>query len=888
MSSNPWGIPYKSSAEIREGYIKFFEAKDHRFVKSASVAPQDDPTLLFTNSGMAQFKGVFLGNNPQNLRRVVNSQKCLRVSGKHNDLEEVGFDGTHHTFFEMLGNWSFGDYYKKEAILWAWELLTKIWQLPKERLFATVHLDDDEAFEIWSKHTDIDKTHIMRFDKENFWEMGPVGPCGPCSEINFDLGDLNTQKETFADKIGGVNGSDGRYIEIWNLVFMQFERLKDGSLKQLAATHVDTGAGLERLCSVIQGQTSNYHTDLFMPIITSIEKMTGVSYHLDQRGNPHRVLADHIRTLCFAIADGAIPANDGRGYIIRRILRRASRFAHQLGQKEPFIYKLAAVVCEKMGTFFPEVSEQLSYIQDVIRDEEQRFLQTLDLGLNRINQEIEKTKKHGKQLLSGETAFLLHDTFGFPIDLTQMIAQEHGLKVNELEFAQKMEEQKVRARAHAKFTNVFASEENWQNLSNSKHTEFSGYSGLENQATVLRYLEDDGYVFIVLDKSPFYAEAGGQTGDLGVIENQEISFQVLDTIKVTDLHIHKCLLKAGALTEKSMAIPMHARVDKELRSLTMKNHSATHLLHASLRNIIGSHVKQQGSSVGPKRLRFDFTHNKALDEHQLQAIEAMVNTQIQNNLKVNTTIESFEEAKKSGAMALFGEKYQDEVRVLSMGEFSKELCGGTHVSHTGEIGLFRILSEAAIASGVRRLEAVTGPEALDLANQDKNLLSQLEALFKTPKDKLFEKLQLLNQKAKDLEKDLSKIKEAELDSNLDKVLSKNNKIGAYRYVVCKLDAKDFPRASLQIVLDQAVDKLADGVCFFTQVEEGQLSFIAAVGPNLRPHFKAAVLISEICQKIGAKGGGRDDKARAGTKEPEREQEVLELAEKWLQTCLSQL
>ncbi|MFK7823151.1 MAG: alanine--tRNA ligase [Oligoflexales bacterium] len=881
-----FGIPYKTCNEIRTDFIKFFEQKAHKFIPSSNIAPLDDPTLLFTNAGMNQFKTLFLGDNRDGLKRAVNTQKCLRVSGKHNDLDEVGRDGTHHTFFEMLGNWSFGDYYKKEAITWAWELLTKVWKLPKERLFATIYLDDDEAHQIWKSETDIDPRNILRFDKDNFWEMGTIGPCGPCSEIHFDMGDLKTQAQTFNDPKEGVNGENQRYIEIWNLVFMQFERLKDSSLQALKETHVDTGSGFERICSVIQGKTSNYETDVFAPIIEEIVEKSGTPYSPEESGVAHRVIADHLRALTFTIADGVTPGNEGRGYVMRRILRRASRFAHSLGHTKPFIYTLVPTLIAHMAEAFPELKARQDYVARVIESEEARFLKTLDKGLARMDKLLSELKKKKKRIIPGKDAFLFHDTYGFPFDLTSVIAEENGFEVDREAYLACMEEQKERARKSAKFDDSFGSDEGWVIYQQSKETKFVGYESLQSESKTLRYREDGDSLYILLETSPFYAEAGGQVGDIGILENSELSIRIEDTFKVLDYHVHKGSLIKGLISEASMK-QFNAKVDESAREKTKRNHTATHILHSALRMVLGKHVEQQGSHVGPSRLRFDFTHHSSLSKEQLEEVEDWVNERLQENAAVTTQIMPIKEAKNKGAMALFGEKYGENVRVLSMGEFSIELCGGTHAKATGDIGLLSITSESSIAAGVRRIEAITGATALEQCKREKAIISKLSKELKAKPETLTERVLNMNTKLKVLEKELAGFKAKESRKNIDDFISKHSEqIGEFTSIVGKLDSKIFPKEGLQELTDSLAERFKTQLAILSHVDEGQLAIIAVVGKEILPRVKAGELVKELSQVAGGRGGGRPDKARAGSKFPEKENDVLQTAKKLLKKQLA--
>ena len=879
MTSAP-SIPFKSGAEVRRSFVEFFKSKGHTYVHSSPVVPHDDPTLLFANSGMNQFKAVFLGDNRLGLKRAANYQKCLRVSGKHNDLDEVGRDTYHHTFFEMLGNWSFGDYYKKEAIAWSWQLLTEVWQLPKDRLFVTIYKDDDEAAEIWQSVTDIDQKRILRFgEKSNFWEMGDVGPCGPCSEIHFDMGDLATQEATFSDPILGVNGANARYIEIWNNVFMQFERLSTGELKPLAAKHVDTGMGFERVLAVIQGKSSNYDTDVFQPLIQKIAALTGVPYSQDAKGTPHRVIADHLRALAFAITDGATPGNEGRGYVLRRILRRASRFSQDLAQKSAFIYRLVPTLVEVMGDAYPELRAREAYIAQVIQAEEERFMRTLRDGLARFGKiaaEI-KNKSGSGGVIPGTEVFQLYDTYGFPADLTGVLAEEQGLMLDQAGFASAMAEQRERARSAAKFDGALAGDEGWTILNPTHGTSFVGYDTLETQCTVTRYREVGDDILVCLDRSPFYAEGGGQVGDTGLLQAQDLTLRVDATFKILEMHVHKCALVHGLIGDLSRCglggeLKLLATVDAEVRAATVRNHSATHLLHAALRRILGPHVQQQGSRVGPDGLRFDFTHLKGLTTAELGQVETLVNEQILTDLPVSITQKALDEAKAEGAVALFGEKYGDQVRTVKMGGFSFELCGGTHVRATGQIGQLRLTGETSIAAGIRRIEAVTGLAALDRARQQTEVLGAVAKALKAKPEELSAKATEVDLRLKALEKELKSLRQEQLNQRIDELLAGSSEtvVNGYKTVVRKLDAQVFPKDTHQLLLDGLAAKLGMGVAVLTQVEDGNLSILTAVGPEARGKFKAGDLVKELSQIAGGRGGGRPDKAQAGSRQVEQE------------------
>ncbi|MCB9229600.1 MAG: alanine--tRNA ligase [Deltaproteobacteria bacterium] len=884
-----FGIPFQSSRDIRETFLKFFMDRQHTLIPSAGIAPSDDPTLLFTNSGMNQFKSIFLGDNRAGLKRATNSQKCLRVSGKHNDLDEVGRDGTHHTFFEMLGNWSFGDYYKKEAILWAWELLTKVWKFPRNRLFATVYKDDEETALIWKTVTDIDHERILFFEKENFWEMGTVGPCGPCSEIHFDLGDLKTQAETFCDPVLGVNGQNQRYIEIWNLVFMQFERMKDGSLSPLKETHVDTGSGFERLCMVIQGQQSNYDSDVFRPLISKIAELSQRPYSGSEEGVPHRVIADHVRALGFAIADGVTPGNEGRGYVMRRILRRACRFAHQLGQKEPFLCQLIPVLVGQMGDIYPELKEQEDYIIQVVRSEESRFLKTLDQGLSKLSVLIDKLKQSRKDEISGQDAFLFHDTYGFPVDLVEVIAREHGLGLDLASYQLCMEEQKDRARKAKKFDDTFASDESWVILSPSKETRFTGYHSIEETSvSVLRYREAGDEILLVTECSPFYAEAGGQVGDQGLVTSSGLQLRVLDTRSVLDLHVHRCSLIHGLVSEETLRT-VDLLVDQEAREKTRRNHSATHLLHSALRQVLGEHVSQQGSWVGPERLRFDFRHHQALTEKELLQVECLVNQVIRENQTIETSLLSFDKAREQGAMALFGEKYGDTVRVLTMGSFSKELCGGTHADATGDIGLFRIVSESSVAAGVRRIEACAGLNALIFMQQDRACLHKMTMTLKCSTEHLGEKVAELAARSREAERSLQNYHRKEIFQKASALCQQYRSPSGSGYkTIGAVPEGMFRTEDLQILSDSLSSFiLADEVIFLTVNSGSQLSLLLSCGSSVRDKVRAGELISKLAPVAEARGGGRADRARAGSGNPAKEALVLEAAEQKITNLLAE-
>ena len=877
---------FMTSAQVRESFIKFFESKEHLFVRSSPVVPHDDPTLMFTNAGMNQFKAIFLGDNPKGWKRACNSQKCIRVSGKHNDLDVVGRDNYHHTFFEMLGNWSFGDYYKKEAIAWAWELLTEVWKLPKERLFATVYEDDDEAWQIWKDVSGLPDDRIMRFDaKSNFWEMGDTGPCGPCSEIHYDRGDLATQAETFKDPILGVNGENDRYIEIWNNVFMQYERVSDGSLIPLKAKNVDTGMGFERICSILQGKTSNYDTDVFSPIIAKVAELSKVPYSDGVDGTPHRVIADHLRAVSFAIADGALPSNEGRGYVLRRILRRASRFARLLGQKEAFICKLVQVLADTMGEAFPEIRERKDFVTEVIKSEEERFIKTLDAGLERFENIVQELD--GAKVIAGDKVFQLYDTYGFPPDLTGILAEEKGLSIDEAGFEKCMEEQKARARANMKQGINTMGTEGWTQYSEVS-TEFVGYELATCETKIARFREDKGVLSIVLEKSPFYAEMGGQVGDKGTLVASGLEISVFDTVKVNDTAVCRGKVLKGEATEESMAQVFVATVDDERRKDIRKNHSATHLLQAALREVLGSHVQQQGSFVSSEVLRFDFSHFNAMTEEEIQKVEDIVNEKVMACLNVSTQVMNVDEAKASGAMALFGEKYGEDVRVVKMGadceEFSKELCGGLHVSCTGEIGLVKIVSESSVSAGVRRIEAVSGRNAMLLLRTGTKILSALREQLRCKDADLLARIAQNFEKTLSLEKALQSVK-----LELATLAAADILRGALDVLGVQLFVREFtmPEDKFKDLLDGVQNKLSpDSIAVIANKGESNGSIAVMVGKEVQAKgIKAGDMVKDLAAACGGKGGGRPDRAQAGTREPEKISAAISNANNWLRTKL---
>lgn len=841
-----------TSQEIRKQFLDFFKSKDHRIVSSAPVVPFDDPTLLFTNAGMNQFKDVFLGTGTRDYKRAADTQKCIRVSGKHNDLEEVGHDTYHHTFFEMLGNWSFGDYYKKEAISWAWELLTKVWKLPKERLWATVYKDDDEAFDLWRSVTDINPKHILRFgEKDNFWEMGETGPCGPCSEIHINVSDD-------FDNPDYVNAGSPDCIEIWNLVFIQYNRDETGKLNELPAKHVDTGMGFERVCAVLQNKSSNYDTDVFTPIIDVIVKLSNVKYEKEEDRIPMRVIADHIRALTFAIADGAVPGNDGRGYVLRRILRRAARYGRKLNLKDPFLFKLVDVLVKTMGDVFPEIVEKKDYIKKVIKAEEESFNATLDRGIELFDEIIKRLNKQKSRIIPGEDIFKLYDTYGFPVDLTNVMARELNFALDEDGFNKLMNQQKERGREASKdkfaSVNVTINDLSDFNLTTTQPTIFTGYDELKTKSKIVGLKKEVDKALVILDKSPFYVEAGGQVDDTGKLILNDKEFEVIDVTKIDNLIVH--IINSNGNGSLKIGDDVFAEVNEARRWDIMRNHSVTHFLHKALRQVLGNHVHQAGSYVGPDRLRFDFTHYAKLTDEELQRIESIVNEQLRRNLPlIHHRNVPFEEAKKMGALMFFGDKYGDKVNVVQFGDFTMEFCGGTHVHNSSEIGLFKILSEASIASGVRRIEAVTG------AGVEKYIQSQSEQL-KQYEQKIAE---LLDVKKK-LEKEIAELKIAEKLEQLDHILSLSSEEKTIKIYKGKVHADSMDE--LKSFGDEMRNRMGSGVGVLIAQIEDKVGIVCVVSDDLIKDKKlsAGKIVSELAKLVGGGGGGRPHLATAGGKD----------------------
>mgnify|MGYP005989459653 FL=1 len=859
------------SAEIRQKFLQFFADRGHEIVPSSSLVPGNDPTLLFTNAGMVQFKDAFLGDEVRAVNRATSSQRCVRAGGKHNDLENVGYTARHHTFFEMLGNFSFGDYFKREAIKYAWEFLTVELGLPAEKLWVTVYQDDDEAAALWLDEMKIDPTRFSRLgEKDNFWAMGDTGPCGPCSEIFFDHGE---------DVPGGPPGSpdeDGdRYIEIWNLVFMQYERKADGTLTPLPKPSVDTGAGLERVAAVLQNVHSNYEIDLFQSLLADIGEITGVK---DLTNNSLRVIADHIRSCSFLIVDGVLPSNEGRGYVLRRIIRRAVRHGYQLGVKEVFFYKIVAGLVKVMGEAYPELKAKQSSVEKALRDEEQQFARTLENGMAILEKAIASLNG---DTLAGETVFKLYDTYGFPVDLTADVARESGIKLDMDGFEAAMQVQRAQARAAGNFSTVDKLE-----LDGVEVTDFRGYEALEATGDVAAiYVNGEAQdslkagesATLVLTSSPFYGESGGQIGDSGTLFAEGVEFRVDDTQKQNDVLLHIGELVIGSL---KVGETLAGQVAASARKAITLNHSATHLMHAALRNTLGEHVTQKGSLVDATRLRFDFSHSAPVSADELAKIEAAVNAEILANTQVAKEVMALEAAQQRGAMALFGEKYGDEVRVVSMGgKFSVEFCGGTHVERTGDIGLFKILSESGISSGVRRIEAVTGQGALALVAREEQTLKQLCEVVKANQDDLLDRVKQMNAANKALEKELDQLKAKIASSAGSDLAARAKEVGGIKLLACAVD--DFDPKALRETVDQLKNKLGTAVVLLISTAGGKVSIVAGVSKDLTDRIKAGELANMVATQVGGKGGGRPDMAMAGGSDVEAVPAAVASVEEWV-------
>ncbi len=868
-----------TTAEIRNKFLDFFKSKDHEVVASSSLVPGNDPTLLFTNAGMVQFKDVFLGQDKRSYSRATSSQRCVRAGGKHNDLENVGYTARHHTFFEMLGNFSFGDYFKHEAINYAWEFLTEELKLPPEKLWVTVYEEDTEAAGIWLNEVGVDPNRFSRigdkpggkkYESDNFWSMGDTGPCGPCTEIFYDHGE-----EIFGGPPGTPDEDGDRYIEIWNLVFMQYNRDKSGHMEPLPKPSVDTGMGLERLAAILQNGHSNYDIDLFQALIAAAAKQTGCT---DLEHSSLKVIADHIRSCAFLIVDGVLPSNEGRGYVLRRIIRRALRHGHKLGQNDLFFYKLVQTLVEQMGEAYPELAQAQADVEKALKLEEQRFAETLDQGMKILDEGIAGMKGN---VIPGEMVFKLYDTYGFPVDLTADIARERELMLDMDGYEKEMEAQRERARSASKFGVDYN-----EAISTDAVTDFTGYDHLEDESSVEALFKDGEAVdtieagdeaVVILGKTPFYAESGGQVGDTGLLQGDHCRFEVMDTQKQGKAFIH-----IGSLAEGSLSVgdKLKAVIDAERRDATIRNHSATHLMHAALRQVLGEHVQQKGSLVNNERLRFDFSHNEAVKPEQLFQIEQLVNQQIRNNLSTEAEIMAINDAREKGAMALFGEKYGDEVRVISMGDFSIELCGGVHVNRTGDIGAFKIIGETGIASGVRRIEAITGVAAVDYFNDQSSKINKISSLLKASSDEVEDKLSQVLSKLKAQEKEIAQLKSKMATATGRDLTAEAVDVDGFKVLAVKLEGVD--SKSLRDTMDQLKNKLGSAVIVLATAEEGKVSLCAGVTRDLTSRLKAGDLVNMVAAQVGGKGGGRPDMAMAGGSQPENLETALASVKPWVE------
>jgi alanyl-tRNA synthetase len=867
------------SAEIRNQFLQFFASKGHQIVASSSLVPHDDPTLLFTNAGMNQFKDVFLGFDKRPYSRATTSQKCVRAGGKHNDLENVGYTARHHTFFEMLGNFSFGDYFKHDAIRYAWELLTEVYKLPKDKLWVTVYAEDDEAYDIWTKDVGVPEARVIRigdnkgarYASDNFWMMGDTGPCGPCTEIFYDHG---------GHIWGGPPGSpeeDGdRYIEIWNNVFMQFNRDEAGVMHPLPRPSVDTGMGLERVSAVLQGVHANYEIDLFQTLIAAAARETSGA---DMNSPSLKVLADHIRACSFLLADGVIPGNEGRGYVLRRIIRRAIRHGYKLGARAAFFHRIVPDLVAEMGEAYPELKANRQRISDILKQEEDRFFQTIENGMAILEADLMDMEKTGTKVFNGDTAFKLHDTFGFPLDLTADVCRERGVTVDGAAFDAAMARQKEQARAAGKFKMA-------ANLDyDGPATHFHGYENLETKGNILALYKDGVAInelnegemgVVVLDDTPFYAESGGQVGDRGELRSVHGIFAVEDTQKIqATVFGHHGVVKTGKLT---VGNGVAARVDVQARARTARNHSVTHLMHKALREVLGGHVQQKGSQVDPDKTRFDFAHTQPMSDEEIRRVEAIVNAEILANAATDSRVMGIEDAQKTGAMMLFGEKYGDEVRVVGIGS-SKELCGGTHVSRSGDIGLFKILAESGVAAGVRRIEAVTGDNALTLVQHQSQILAQAAGAFKAPPAELPAKIAQMQDSLKTLEKELAKLKSKLAAGAGDNLAANASEIKGVKVLAAAMEGADVK--ALRETLDKLKDKLKRAVVVLGASSEGKVSLIAGVTADLTGKVKAGELVNFVAQQVGGKGGGRADMAQAGGTQPENLASALASVDAWV-------
>lgn len=849
--------------KVRSTFLKFFEEKGHRVVKSSPLLPKGDPTLLFTNAGMNQFKPFFLGLVEPPFKRAASCQKCMRAGGKHNDLDNVGYTKRHHTFFEMLGNFSFGDYFKKEAIKWAYELLTDIYGLEKEKMWVTVYKDDDEAYDIWKNEIGFPEVRILKLgEKDNFWEMGDVGPCGPSSEIHYDLGEEMDPNQKSPEEEGE------RFLEVWNLVFMQFNRREDGTLEPLPQKNIDTGMGLERLLAILQGVNSNYHTDLFLPIIEEIERITGIKYKEGNEGVVHRVLSDHVRALTFSIADGIYPSNFGRGYVLRRILRRAHRFAQSAGVKEPMLYRLVPIVVHLMGDDYPEIKLKQSEIEIIIKQEEEKFLNTLSVNISKLEEALKMAERNGG-VLEGSVLFKLYDTYGLPLDLIEDYAKDRGISLDMEGFEKEMLKQKERARARLETLD----ETPFQVYLQIKRTEFLGYDSLETRSRIAKYRRrKDGKEEIVLDKTPFYPEGGGQVGDTGFLEGNGFKFQVEDTVRKGDDIVHIGKTINGSPDGKHVV----ARVDEKRRRAIMRAHSATHLLQAALREILGDHVRQEGSLVEPDRLRFDFTHFYPLKEEDLKDIEFKVNEYIRKDLEVRIEWKTYSEAIAEGTLAFFTEKYGEKVRVVSIGDISKELCGGTHVSRTGEIGFFKIIKEEAVSRGIRRIDALTGEKAHLYIHNIERELKELSQILKIDPGRVKERIEKILSSVEELERERDGYLEKYLRTVADKIEEESEEKEGLRLILKRCEG--LPMEALRKLTDILIERLKKHyIVLLLSVHNERVLVYSRVHRDLKDRIKASELVKEVSRILGGGGGGNCERAEGGGKKKEKIGEALERA-----------
>ena len=863
----------KTTAELRQAFLDFFAERGHQKVTSSSLVPANDPTLLFTNAGMNQFKDVFLGSESRSYSKATSSQRCVRAGGKHNDLENVGYTARHHTFFEMLGNFSFGDYFKTDAIQYAWDFLTKELKLPEEKLIVTVYHEDDEAFDIWRNQIGLTEDKIIRIStSDNFWSMGDTGPCGPCSEIFYDHG-----AHIWGGRPGTPEEDGDRFIEIWNLVFMQYNRQSDGSMQPLPKPSIDTGMGLERISAILQNVHSNYEIDIFQNLIESTAKIVGTA---DTQDKSLRVIADHIRSCSFLICDGVIPSNEGRGYVLRRIIRRAVRHGNKLGAKDVFFYRLVTALETQMADAYPELSNNREMIERVLKTEEEQFTRTLERGMNILNEALSELTS---DVVPGELVFKLYDTYGFPADLTNDVAREKDLRINEEGFQAAMAAQRKRAQQASQFDTDYN-----EQLQSSSLSEFTGYDDVASQATVIELFSKGQEVkqlakgeegVVILDQSPFYAESGGQAGDSGELILENGSFSVKDTVKLGNAIAHKGV----ANVDFKVGDTLKAEINVERRAAIKLNHSATHLMHAALKQVLGGHVNQKGSLVSDDRFRFDFSHFEAVTPLQIQEVESLVNQQIRANHSLETQLMNLDEAKAAGAMALFGEKYAEDVRVVSMGDFSMELCGGTHVNRTGDIGFFKIVSEGGIAAGVRRIEAVTGEVALQVVQSQSQQMGQMAGLLKTDPQGLLARMQTMMDQQKLVEKELEKLKQQLASNASSDVLSKVFEINGVKVLSTVLQGVE--AKSLRALVDDFKNQLGSAVIVLGVADDNKVSLIVGVTKDLVGKVKAGELVNMVAQQVGGKGGGRPDMAQAGGSQPENLDTAIDSVQAWLQAKL---